>query len=83
MTIKRTILAACAVAGLALVRVGAAEVEEGFVTIFDGQTLNGWKKANEQITKAVTEMDKEIQQTAASVHVCPSVSFWRAASTSA
>lgn len=25
----------------------AADPEEGFVKIFDGQTLNGWKKANE------------------------------------
>lgn len=34
-------------AGLAFAPLGAAEVEEGFVSLFDGQTFNGWKKAVE------------------------------------
>jgi hypothetical protein len=32
---------------LALAGVHAAELEPGFVSLFDGKTLNGWKKANE------------------------------------
>jgi hypothetical protein len=31
----------------ACVQLGAAEVEEGFVSIFDGKTFNGWKPAAE------------------------------------
>ena len=34
-------------AGIAVAPLGAAEVEEGFVSLFDGQTFNGWKKAGE------------------------------------
>jgi len=44
---KRTLLTALTLVSLATARLGAAESEEGFVTIFDGKTFNGWKTATE------------------------------------
>jgi len=44
---KHLLLIILALAVLALERPGAAEAEEGFVTIFDGKTLDGWKASTE------------------------------------
>lgn len=43
---KRTFLALGAILSL-LVSIHAADSEEGFVSLMDGKTFNGWKKANE------------------------------------
>lgn len=44
---KRIALLATFALTAALARLHAGDAEEGFVRIFDGQTFNGWKMANE------------------------------------
>jgi hypothetical protein len=44
---KRFALLVAVALTTALVRLHAGDAEEGFVKIFDGQTFNGWKMANE------------------------------------
>lgn len=43
---KRTLLSVLSIACSAVL-LQSAEVEPGFTSLFDGKTLNGWKKANE------------------------------------
>jgi hypothetical protein len=44
---KRTLLAPLLFGALALTRLGAAETEAGYTSLFDGKTLTGWKPATE------------------------------------
>lgn len=44
---KRTLLAVIVSTAFVATAVHAAEVEEGFVSLMDGKTFNGWKKALE------------------------------------
>ncbi len=44
---KSTVVTACILLNVAIARLSAADAEEGFVSIFDGKTFNGWKPATE------------------------------------
>jgi len=44
---KSTFLTAAVLVSIAAGRLSAADSEEGFVTLFDGKTFNGWKAATE------------------------------------
>lgn len=45
--IMKNIIVGALILGVAMISVVAAETEDGFVTIFDGKTFNGWKPAQE------------------------------------